>query len=97
MALTPESLTEQQRQPLARSSHSVPVVAVSPEEMEMGLLSREVVLPNSGQGLVCEATIYLLEGSMVEMGRSGTWFDVSLRTVKDNGDFLAVAGCEDIV
>lgn len=44
MALTPESLTEQQMQPLARSSHSVAVL--EPEETVSGF-SRSVVLPNS--------------------------------------------------
>lgn len=45
MALTPESLTEQQMQPLPTSSHSVAVVV--PVEMEIGLGSRSVVGPNS--------------------------------------------------
>lgn len=47
MALTPESLTLQQMQPLARSSHSVAVVAPPSEETLMDF-STSVVLPNSG-------------------------------------------------
>jgi hypothetical protein len=46
--LTPESLTEQQMQPLARLSHSVAVL--EPEETVSGF-SRSVVLPNSGRGV----------------------------------------------
>lgn len=45
MAFTPESLTEQQMQPLARSSHSE--TWVSPSLIVRGLVSRSDVLPNS--------------------------------------------------
>jgi hypothetical protein len=63
-------------------SHSVAVL--EPEETVRGF-SRSVVLPNSGRGVRL----------MMGVGW-GVWIGCGL-TVQDDGDFLAVACCEDVV
>jgi hypothetical protein len=102
-ALTPLSLTEQQMQPLARLSHSVAVL--EPEETVRGF-SRSVVLPNSGRRDVGVRLDWVRsDDGKVErwcwwMVRSRLllWMDGwILPTVQDDGDFLAVARCEDVV
>jgi len=72
MARTPESFTEQQRQPLGRGSQAAMDWVEEGSVMEREVCSRSVELPNSGGGVLWLGLEGGLGGSEVRVGDLGT-------------------------